>query len=177
MPASEFWTADETSVLIELWPTHSASQIAKRLHRTRESVCGKTHRLQMCGRLPCQAPSKCYDVPIRRPRQPRMYKPRPRHEKVANLLTPPRKLFRRVNAPLNSRPCTLLELGRRRCKFPLGEMFDPATLFCGGRAVDGLPYCAFHAGIAYKPQPQSHEPAEPITPTAPGSQHDVRADH
>jgi len=46
---------------------------------------------------------------------------------------------------------TLLELNERTCKWPIG---DPATsefYFCGGNAMTGLPYCAYHSRIAYQP--------------------------
>ena len=46
---------------------------------------------------------------------------------------------------------TLLELNEQTCRWPIG---DPATAefyFCGGNAVTGLPYCAYHSRIAYQP--------------------------
>jgi hypothetical protein len=47
--ASSTWSDDETSVLIELWTTHSATQIARRLNRTRSQVCAKARRLKLAG--------------------------------------------------------------------------------------------------------------------------------
>ena len=40
------WTTREISLLIGLWPTASATQISKRLNRSRGSVCGKAMRLR-----------------------------------------------------------------------------------------------------------------------------------
>ena len=41
-----FWTAQEISLLIGLWPNASAAQISKQLKRSRASVCGKAMRLR-----------------------------------------------------------------------------------------------------------------------------------
>jgi hypothetical protein len=64
------WTDEELRELVTLWPTHSASQIAKRLHRLRSAIRGKAVRLRQEGLLPPNLP-KHFDV------NPRS-KPRPR---------------------------------------------------------------------------------------------------
>jgi GcrA cell cycle regulator len=46
---------------------------------------------------------------------------------------------------------TLLELNEDTCRWPIG---DPATtefFFCGGKPLDGLPYCNYHSRAAYQP--------------------------
>ena len=55
------------------------------------------------------------------------------------------------NAPLATQPCALIELDSNRCRWPLGPINECATLFCGGDAVDGRPYCLHHCGRAYHP--------------------------
>jgi hypothetical protein len=62
------WTDEELRELVTLWPTHSASEIAKRLHRLRSAVRGKAVRLRQEGLLPPNLP-KHFDVnPPKRPR-------------------------------------------------------------------------------------------------------------
>ena len=81
------WTDEELRELVTLWPTNSASEIAKRLHRLRSAVRGKAVRLRQEGLLPPNLP-KHFDVnpPKRRPRhiQPQSKimpkKPPPRHQ-------------------------------------------------------------------------------------------------
>jgi hypothetical protein len=41
-------------------------------------------------------------------------------------------------------PCALLELDDGRCHWPLGDVHQVATLFCGGATVPRRCYCAHH---------------------------------
>jgi hypothetical protein len=43
------WTDEELRELITLWPTHSVSQIVKRLHRPRWAIRSKAKRLRLDG--------------------------------------------------------------------------------------------------------------------------------
>ncbi|WP_201159327.1 GcrA family cell cycle regulator [Rhodoplanes elegans] len=47
--------------------------------------------------------------------------------------------------------CTLLDLTSSTCHWPLGDPGSPDFFFCGGRTAEGLPYCGWHARIAYQP--------------------------
>jgi hypothetical protein len=46
------WTDEELRELVTLWPTNSASQIAKRLRRQRSAIRSKAERLRQEGLLP-----------------------------------------------------------------------------------------------------------------------------
>jgi GcrA cell cycle regulator len=62
------WTYEELRELVTLWPTSSASEIAKRLHRLRSGIRSKAMRLREDGLLPRTFP-KHFDVnPPKRPR-------------------------------------------------------------------------------------------------------------
>ena len=63
------WTDEELRELVTLWPTNSASQIAKRLHRQRSAIRSKAERLRQEGLL-AHNPPQHFDVnpPKRRPR-------------------------------------------------------------------------------------------------------------
>jgi GcrA cell cycle regulator len=55
-----------------------------------------------------------------------------------------------VVVPLSKR-VTIMELRQAMCRWPLG---DPATAqfrYCGAQAIMGLPYCHYHAQVAYQP--------------------------
>src|SRR5947207_3433752 len=49
---STIWSDAETRELVTLWPTASAAQIAKRLHRPIGAITGKASRLRRYGVLP-----------------------------------------------------------------------------------------------------------------------------
>ena len=125
------WTDEETLELITLWPTSSASQIAKQLQRPRGAVAGKVKRLREEGVLPAEEIKHYAAVPVQA--QPKRSPPvtaRPAH------------------ALDGTEPCSILELDDSRCHWPLGGMHEVAVLFCGGVAVADCPYCAHHLRTA-----------------------------
>lgn len=57
-------------------------------------------------------------------------------------------------SPIKKKPskgATILSLTERMCKWPVGDPKSPDFHFCGKAAVQGLPYCAEHAAMAYQP--------------------------
>ncbi len=59
----------------------------------------------------------------------------------------------------NGRGCTLLELGQESCRWPINTPGAEDFCFCGNEPVEGLPYCAGHARIAYRPSGRSRSGA------------------
>ena len=51
----------------------------------------------------------------------------------------------------NGHCCSLLELDEQHCRWPVETPDATDFRFCGNRPVDGLPYCAGHARLAYQP--------------------------
>jgi GcrA cell cycle regulator len=47
---------------------------------------------------------------------------------------------------------TVLTLGARMCKWPIGDPSSDEFTFCGRRSSDDGPYCVEHARVAYQPQ-------------------------
>jgi GcrA cell cycle regulator len=52
--------------------------------------------------------------------------------------------------PMGQR-CSLLELSDSKCRWPIGDPGNAEFAFCGGKPVEGFPYCGYHARIAYQP--------------------------
>ena len=50
----------------------------------------------------------------------------------------------------NGNRCSLLELTDQSCRWPIDNATDVEFWFCGNERVEGLPYCAGHARIAYR---------------------------
>jgi len=46
--------------------------------------------------------------------------------------------------------CTLFELSKERCRWPISTPGAEDFCFCGSKPVDGLPYCANHSRMAYR---------------------------
>ena len=125
------WTETEIRELITLWPTTSASQIARQLQRPRAAIAGKVKRLRQEGALPRDM-IKHFEVKPVQARPPRR--------------TP---VTAAKPAPLDGTvPCSIIELDDSRCRWPLGEVHRVATWFCGGAAVTNGPYCTHHLRMA-----------------------------
>lgn len=76
---------------------------------------------------------------------------RERKQKTAVLVPLQPPLEHDAAIPLGQR-CTLLELAEGKCRWPIGDPRDGDNFhFCGGKSIEGLPYCGYHSRIAYQP--------------------------
>lgn len=153
------WNDERIELLKKLWGEGlSASQIAAEIGGiSRNAVIGKVHRLGLSGRA--KAPAAVAP----RARKPRASTPRPAYsrgnlafalraspeEQTEPDLEPIANVFENV-VPIGQR-CSILELNESTCRWPLGEPGREDFAYCGGRTVEGLPYCGYHARIAYQP--------------------------
>jgi GcrA cell cycle regulator len=153
------WTDERVELLKRLWTDGlSASQIANQLGGvSRNAVIGKVHRLNLSGRA-----------------KPASSTPRPRKPRPAAPHRPPGRTFvsgntalkvhaqpapRRAPAPVPiedivvpiSLNVSLLSLSDQMCKWPVGDPTHSDFHFCGHRNFNSLPYCEYHARLAYQP--------------------------
>ena len=151
------WTDERVERLRKLWlDGMSASQIANDLGGgvTRNAVIGKVHRLGLSGRgQPTAAVKRTRRA---QPHAPR--KPRQTHSYVGALalkaeasLAPVAVMRPRhdVVVPIAKR-LTIEKLTEHTCKWPIGDPGLEDFHFCGHDSLDGLPYCEYHAGVAYQ---------------------------
>jgi GcrA cell cycle regulator len=160
------WTEERVEQLKKLWSEgFSASQIAAELGGvTRNAVIGKVHRLGLSGRaktpaLPAQRAKK---PPVRQPVSPSA-RPHGGLETVGNtvlkmdFLPAPKpqiivqpKIFTLADSPLVEN-AGILELTEQTCKWPVGDPGDRSFHFCARRSESNVPYCGYHARVAYQP--------------------------
>ena len=152
------WTDDRVEQLKKLWEGGlSASQIAAELGNvTRNAVIGKVHRLGLSGRA--KSPSSA---------APRPRKTRPAPQQMVRMSRPvargntalahnyevemePDPIAYDNVVPMSQR-LTLVELNEATCHWPIGDPSSSEFYFCGGKALQSLPYCAHHSRIAYQP--------------------------
>jgi len=154
------WTKERIELLTKLWTEGlSASQIAAELGGdvSRNAVLGKAHRLGLA-----QSGGKGGSTP--RPRKPtRSLEPAPVAEtSPENSPEPTRMIPTQPAAPADiplrsdvvvpqAEGVTIMELREFMCRWPLGDPTTPEFRYCGIQAVMGLPYCPYHAQIAYIP--------------------------
>lgn len=163
------WTDERVELLKKLWNDGlSASQIAAELGNvTRNAVIGKVHRLGLSGRAktPGSAAPRPRKPAARPPSHPMagqggstgmtrgntalapQFSPEIEPEPQAERQPAPAE---EVVVPFSER-VTIMELREYMCRWPMGDPTSPEFRFCGGRSATGLPYCAYHARIAYQP--------------------------
>jgi GcrA cell cycle regulator len=156
------WTDERVDTLKRLWLDGlSASQIAKQLGGvTRNAVIGKVHRLGLSGRAaPSQPARTAFKAP--RPARPAttavpaarraapVVEAIPEPPPATAVATPPTTT---VAERVEERGvATVLTLGARMCKWPIGDPSTDEFTFCGRRSAEEGPYCAEHARVAYQP--------------------------
>ena len=149
------WTDERVEALKRLWQEGlSASQIAAEIGGvTRNAVIGKVHRLGLSGRgQPTSTAKRQRRSPQQAPRRPRQMVSygnlalKIETEVVAETRPVPR---RDVVVPISKR-LTIEKLTEKTCKWPEGDPTDPDFHFCGHDSLEGIPYCEYHAGVAYQ---------------------------
>lgn len=150
MPANEpTWTPERVELLKSRFEAGlSCREIADHIGVSRNAVIGKLSRLNL---------KRENSDDARRPARKRAAKePRPR--------SVPRLQYRMLLAlyaepqpavdeePIhNEHCCSLLELSEERCRWPISTPGAVDFCFCGNTPVEGLPYCAGHTRLAYRP--------------------------
>ena len=152
------WTDERVELLKKLWQDGlSASQIAAELGGvTRNAVIGKVHRLGLSGRgqptSSIKRQRRTHSTGMRRVRQ---------LITVGNLALKPDHLpeadlrpRRNVVVPI-ARKLSIFQLTEKTCKWPIGDPGQEDFHFCGHDSLENLPYCEYHAGVAYQaPEPR-----------------------
>src|SRR6478752_4126328 len=123
------WTEERMAALREMTKTMPAGQIAKTWGVNRNIICGKMARLG-----------------IKRPKA----SPNPRRKLPASVPRSVARLRGRDDgdgghqAMLRShKPADIWQLTNSSCRYPLWRDSEPISqkFYCGGEAVEGLPYC------------------------------------
>jgi GcrA cell cycle regulator len=136
------WTAERVELLkIHFAAGLSCREIADDIGVSRNAVIGKLSRLNLTR-------EKAGDA--RRPaRTDAANRPRPR--------SVPRLQYRLLEAAANdelihnAHRCSLLDLSEERCRWPISTPGAADFCFCGNPPIKGLPYCAGHTRLAYRP--------------------------
>lgn len=130
------WTDERVSLLKKLWGEgKTAAEIAKELGGvTRNAVIGKAHRLKLSNRVsPIQQNSK-----------------KPMAAKQAPAVSAEKKIQKIIEQDNHRKGIEMLDLNPRMCRWPLGDPREKNFSFCGAGNIEGLPYCADHAKVAYQ---------------------------
>ena len=153
------WTPENTQRLIELAATKTIPEIVQIMGASKNAVVGRAHRLGI------SFPKFRTECAKNHREIARMMASGLGVTDIARALGQPistvggkiRYLRRRDEAMKT--PLTLADIGPDQCRWPLGDMKERATEFCGELVVKGKPYCATHAKRAYlKPTKDKGQP-------------------
>ncbi|WP_034490753.1 GcrA family cell cycle regulator [Afifella pfennigii] len=141
------WTEERTDLLKRLWQDGlSAGQIAGELGDvTRDAVIGKIHRLGLSGRGQPLSTIQRWRKKQKRPAEG--FQASSAAAATAEPSAMPPKLA--SVAPAAPKRLALEALSERTCKWPIGAPGKSGFCFCGCDAEAGIPYCAYHATVAY----------------------------
>jgi GcrA cell cycle regulator len=160
------WTPAQETQLRELAESGmSSSKIGVELHYSRNAIIGKMRRMGLKSSYkPIQLGRK-NDFFVERRINRRGAVERRRAQKIvetaksralATIWQDPDAKLELTELPV-MRPaecrCSLMQLTDDTCRFP-SEDVGSEMFFCGEQSVLGLPYCAMHARMAYRPTSQ-----------------------
>jgi GcrA cell cycle regulator len=150
MPAIErTWTAERIELLKSRFEAGlSCREIAGEIGVSRNAVIGKLSRLSLVSEKSGDAPRSTRKDDARGPRRKSV--PRLQHQMLKALYGEAQPAA--DDAPIhNGHCCSLHELTTERCRWPIGIPGAPDFCFCGNTPIEGLPYCAGHSRLAYRP--------------------------
>jgi len=146
-PFRPTWTVERLELLnIHFDAGLSCREIAAEIGVSRNAVIGKLSRLNLTR-------DKAGNEPLVSKNKPK----RPRREPAPKLRYQLQKALRAVPLPAakdepihNGHCCSLFELSKERCRWPISTPGAADFCFCGNPPVDGMPYCAGHSRLAYR---------------------------
>jgi len=143
------WTAERVELLKRRFEAGlSCREIAGDIGVSRNAVIGKLSRLNLTREKSgdAQRPARKAAARGHRPRTV----PRRRYQMLLALYAEPQPAA--DDEPIhNGHCCSLLELSEERCRWPISTPGAEDFCFCGNTPVEGLPYCAGHTRLAYRP--------------------------
>ncbi len=141
-----------TSERVELLKSHFAAglscrEIANAIGVSRNAVIGKLSRLNLTREktIKMRRVAQKEDGPRKRTRSV----PRLQYQMLRNLYAEAPPAAEEVIESVHR--CSLLELSKEKCRWPINTPGMEDFSFCGNRPLDGLPYCAGHTRLAYRP--------------------------
>lgn len=176
-PWGSTWTDERIAQLRDLLAQGlSARVIAGRLGVTRNAVIGKVSRLGLSGQGNPPGPPKGQKAMSRaslRAAKEAAAKPGSVGSVAFGVVSGIKRRQRAAAGPaleIDIEPApidavvpmgqrlSLQELNEATCHWPIGHPGNPEFFFCGGKTLPGLPYCAGHSSIAYRPAHDRRRP-------------------
>ena len=143
------WTADRVELLKSRFEAGlSCREIAGDIGVSRNAVIGKLSRLNLTREKSGDAQRPARKAAAKGRRAGTL--PRLHRQMLLALYAEPEPAAN--DQPIhNEHCCSLLELSEERCRWPISTPGAEDFCFCGNTPLEGLPYCAGHTRLAYRP--------------------------
>ena len=146
-PPPQTWTDQRLELLKSGFAAGlSCREIAVTIGVSRNAVIGKISRLNL-------KRDKDRLVRANKPERAGEARPRgaPRLRQILLKAYPEREEAPAADQPVhNGHTCSLFELGKDTCRWPISSPGSEDFCFCGNPPIEGLPYCAGHSRLAYR---------------------------
>jgi GcrA cell cycle regulator len=143
------WTAERVELLkLRFEAGLSCREIADDIGVSRNAVIGKLSRLNLTRGRGGDGPRPARKEAAKGHRPRTM--PRVQYQMLLTVYAEPEPAV--DEQPIHNGPgCSLLELSADKCRWPINTPGAEDFCFCGNTPVEGLPYCAGHTRLAYRP--------------------------
>lgn len=143
------WNDERVELLKALAATGmSCREIAGEIGVSRNAVIGKLSRLNLTREGDREAKRPARENAVKGPR--RNTEPRLQYQMLKAVYGAPRPAADDETIH-DMHCCSLFELSEQRCRWPISTPGAEDFRFCGNTPVEGLPYCAGHSRLAYRP--------------------------
>jgi GcrA cell cycle regulator len=140
------WTTDRIEALkLHFAAGLSCREIANEIGVSRNAVIGKISRLNLTRDTGVMRTGKKEQAAVKRPRGA---------QKLRQILL--KSFPAEAEAVIEDEPihnghtCSLFELSKDTCRWPISTPGQADFCFCGNPPLDGMPYCAGHSRMAYR---------------------------
>ena len=149
MPANaRTWTAERLALLKSGFEAGlSCREIAAHIGVSRNAVIGKISRMNLTReKAGVRRPARKAAETAYRPKAAATF----RHYLLKAVPAEPEPIVE-DDSIHNGHSCSLFELSKERCRWPISSPGAADFCFCGNTPIDGLPYCPGHTRLAYRP--------------------------
>lgn len=156
------WNEEHISILKREWGKGlSSSRIGLLVHKSRNAVIGKAHRLKLERLAPTphrrgRINGSVIPMVVTKRKKPNNFPPPPKPEGwVAKpRRQPPRRPIKTIGFTTNP-PLTIMELRSTTCRAPMGKGEDGMETYCGGETFMNKSFCEGHCALFYSiPEPR-----------------------
>ena len=141
------WTTERIALLKNGFEAGlSCREIAARIGVSRNAVIGKISRLKLV-----RDKAGATRIAKREPTNGRRSRTPAKLRQIILKALPADRLVAMEEAQIhNGHTCSLFELSKETCRWPISTPGAADFCFCGNPPIEGLPYCAGHSRLAYR---------------------------